>query len=87
MAQLVKQLILGFCSGHNFVAHDKEPHAGLHANSTEPAWDSLFSLSLPFPAQEHALHLSLSLSIKIIIIIKGINTEENHRRGEHNCQY
>ena len=49
-AQLVKCLAIGFGSGHDFLVCGFEPQVGLHADSTEPAWDSLsLSLSLFAP--------------------------------------
>ena len=37
-------------SGHDLEVHGIKPGVGLHADSTEPAWDSLFLfLSLPAP--------------------------------------
>ena len=41
MAQLVKCLSLDFSSGHDLTVHKIEPCIRLHADSTEPAWDSL----------------------------------------------
>ena len=48
MAQLVKRLTLDFGSGHDLMVCELEPCIGLHADNTEPAWDSL-SPSLPAP--------------------------------------
>ena len=60
VAQSVKHLTLGFCSGHDLMVHEFKPRIGLCADSAEPAWDSLSpSLSLPLPCT-----LSLSLSQK-----------------------
>ena len=47
MAQSVKQPTLGFGSGHDLMVCEFEPHAGLCADSAEPAWDSLSTLSVP----------------------------------------
>ena len=48
VAQSVKRATLGFGSGRDLMAHEFEPHIGLHADSMEPAWDSLSpSLSDP----------------------------------------
>ena len=55
MAQLVKCPTRDVCSGHDLTIHEFELPEGLHADSVEPAWDSL-SLSAP-PL--------LSLSLKI----------------------
>ena len=44
VAQSVKRLTLDFQSGHDLGVCEFEPHIGLHADSAEPAWDSL---SLP----------------------------------------
>ena len=41
VAQPVKHPTLGFGSGHDLTVHEFEPHTGLCAESTEPAWDSL----------------------------------------------
>ena len=47
MAQLVKPPnSLHFGSGHDLMVPAIEPHVGLHADSAEPAWDSLSFLSL-----------------------------------------
>ena len=53
LAQSVKHLPLGFGLGHDLTVHEFEPGVGLCDDSTESAWDSLFS-SLSAP------HLSLS---------------------------
>ena len=45
VAQSVQHLTLGFGSGHDLSVCGFEPHVGLCANSTEPAWNSV-SLSL-----------------------------------------
>ena len=50
VAQLVEWPTLGFSSGHDFTVRGIEPHIGLCADSTEPAWDSLVSLFFPSPA-------------------------------------
>ena len=58
VAQSVKHLTLDFSSGQDLVVHETEPHVGLCAISTEPAWDSLSpSLSLSLPS---SCFLSLS---------------------------
>ena len=46
VAQSVKCLTLGFSSGYDLVIGEFQPHIKLHADSAEPAWDSL-SLSAP----------------------------------------
>ena len=61
MAQLVKCLTLDLRSGHDLTVCEIEPHMGLCADVTEPAWESL-SLSPPPPL---ALVLSLPFSLKI----------------------
>ena len=48
-AHAVKRLILGFGSGHDLTVHEFEPYIRLCADSVEPSWNPLFSLSLPFP--------------------------------------
>ena len=46
MAQWFKPPILDFGPGHDLtVGYEMKPHAGLCADGTDPAWDSL-SLSL-----------------------------------------
>ena len=56
-AQLVKLRTLGFSSDRDLMVHEPKPRAGLHADSTGPAWDS-FSPSLSAPPQlTHALSL------------------------------
>ena len=50
VAELVKHPTLGFNSGHDLVVLGFKPHIRLCADSAEPAWDSLFPLSLPSPA-------------------------------------
>ena len=49
MAPSVKRPMLDFGSGHDLTVPGFEPHVWLHADSEEPAWDSLSaSLSLFF---------------------------------------
>ena len=60
MAQSVKLSTLDFGSGHDLTVHEIEPHIGLRADSTEPAWDSLSpSLSSP-PLMTHTCSLARS---------------------------
>ena len=48
VAQLVERPTLGFSLGHDLMVRGFKPRVGLHADSMEPAWDSLSpSLSLP----------------------------------------
>ena len=59
-------LTLDFGSGHDLAVCEFEPHVGLDADSSEPAWDSLslfisLSLSLPLPCEQLRV-LSFSLS-------------------------
>ena len=62
MAQSVERPTLDFGAGHDLMAREFEPRAGLCADSKEPAWDSLSPcLSAPPPL---VLTLSLSLSFK-----------------------
>ena len=58
VAQSVKHPTLGFGSGDDLMVRGIKPHVRPHADSAEPAWDSLpLPLSLcPFPA------LSVSLN-------------------------
>ena len=58
VAQLVKHPILGFSSGHDLTVCEFESRIGLHADSVEPARDSLPSSSCPSSAR------SLSISLK-----------------------
>ena len=53
VAQLVKHPTLGFGSGRDLMVHQFKPHIGLHAESVEPAWESL-TLSTP-PLLTHSL--------------------------------
>ena len=59
LAQWVKRPTLDFDSGHDLMVCGIEPHMGLHADSSGPAWDSH---SLP-PSLSVSLCLSLSLKI------------------------
>ena len=59
MAQSVKRPTLdfgAFGAGHDLMLHETKPHAGLCADSTDPAWDFL-SPSLPHPCS-YAFSLS-----------------------------
>ena len=46
VAQSVKCLTLDFRFGHDLMVLEIKPCVGLCADSTEPAWDSLLSLSV-----------------------------------------
>ena len=59
VAQSVKHPTLGYGSGHDLMVYEFEPHVGLHDDSAELAWDSLY---LPLSAPPL---LALSLSLKI----------------------
>ena len=59
MTQLVEGPTLDFGSGHDLTVPEIEPCIGLHADSAEPAWDSLSPLLFAPPP------LSLSVSLKI----------------------
>ena len=68
MAQSVRHLTLDFSSGHDLTVREIEPLVGLHADSTEPAWDSPSPslLSLPLPSHlPHMLARALSLSLSL----------------------
>ena len=67
VAQLVKHSTLHLGSGHNLTVCGIEPHVRFHADSTEPAWDSLSDSPL------------LSLSLKINKHLKGIAHEHNKK--------
>ena len=73
MAPSVGWPTLGFGSGHELVVPEFEPHIDLHADSVEPAWDSLsLPVSLPFLLSfSFSLSLSLSLSLSQEINIWG----------------
>ena len=45
MAQLINCPTLDFGSGHDLTSRGIKPHDGMHADSTEPAWNSLPHLS------------------------------------------
>ena len=62
VAQLVKLPTLHFGSGHDLMVHEFEPHLRLHADSTEPDWDSSFP-RLCGCTHMHAHTHSLSLKI------------------------
>ena len=63
--------VSNFSLGHDLAVCEFEPHVGLCADSSEPAWDFVSpSLSLPLPTCAHSCTLSLSLSKKIINIKK-----------------
>ena len=52
VAQLVKLLTLELCSGHEITVREIKTHAGLCADSVEPASDSLSpSLSTHLPSK------------------------------------
>ena len=58
VAQLNKLPTLDFGSGHDLTACEIKPNVRFHADTTEPAWDSLFSsLSLLLPLL-HSFSLS-----------------------------
>ena len=59
MAQSVKRLILAFSSDHDLTVRGIKPHVSLHADSSEPAGDSLSLLSLP-PPPTHVQEFLLS---------------------------
>ena len=67
MAQSVEPPTLDFLSGHDLSVREFQPHIGLHADSAEPAWDSLSPSLSAFPPRVSACVLSLSLSLKINI--------------------
>ena len=60
MAQSVKHLTLGFCSGHDLTVPEFKPRMELLADSVEPAWDSL---SLPLSLCPSPTYSYLSLRI------------------------
>ena len=64
MARSGVQLLI-FGSGHDLAVCDIEPHVGLHADSVEPAWDSLSTL--PPLMHVRACLRALSLSLKIFL--------------------
>ena len=50
MAQRVKRPTLDFGSGHDLTVHRIQPSVRLHADNTEPAWDSLSPSLFPYSA-------------------------------------
>ena len=71
MAQSVKCLTLGFSSVCDLTVHEFKPHIELHADSVDPAWDSLsLLLSLSLSAPAHACSLSKINKLKKIFLIK-----------------
>ena len=67
MAQPVECPTLDFSSGPDLAVCEFKPRVGLHADSSERAWDSLSpSLSAPHPL---ALYLSLKIN-KLIFFFK-----------------
>ena len=71
VAQLVERPTLDRSSGHDLIVCETEPHVGLCADSTEPAWDIPSSLSLslslsrPSPTCVYTRMLSLSQKNKL----------------------
>ena len=66
VAHSVERLTLDFSSGHDLIAREIEPHVGLCADSTEPAWDSLSSsFTVPVLAHAHVLSHTRSLSVSL----------------------
>ena len=54
--QSAKRLTLGLGSGYNLMVRGFKPRAGLCADGTEPAWDSVsLSLSLPLALSQNKL--------------------------------
>ena len=78
MAQLFKCLTPDFGSGHDLAVHGIEPHVRLHADSEEPAWDSLCpspicSLSPPTPASsQNKYALKKSWQVGFGLLTKGV---------------
>ena len=54
----MKRPAVDFSLGHDLTVRGFEPRAGLHADSAEPAWDSLSLFLCPFLA--HALSLTIN---------------------------
>ena len=46
---VIKHLTHDFSSGPDLTVHGIKPHVRLRTDNMEPAWDSLFPLSLPLP--------------------------------------
>ena len=65
-AQLVEHLTLDFSSGHDLMTGGIETHFRLHANSTEPAWDSLSLIFHSLCVCVYTHSLSQNKSIKIL---------------------
>ena len=74
MAQSIKGLTLGFCSGHDLTVGRFEPHIGLSTAGARPVWDCLsLPLSLPLPC-----FLCLSKQINKLKKNKQINKIYNN---------
>ena len=58
--QSVKHPTLGFSSGHDLTVHELDLPVGLHADSVEPAWDSLSLPLFPFLSAPPLLTFSRS---------------------------
>ena len=59
VSQLVKHPTLDFSSDHDLTVHGIKPCAGLHADSSEPDWDSLFPSLCLSCVHGHALSLKI----------------------------
>ena len=67
MAQLVEHLTLDFGSGCDFMVCEIEPCNVLHADSADPAWDSL------------SLSLSPSLSAPSLVVC-SVSQDKNFKK-------
>ena len=84
MAQLVKQLTLGFGSGRDLMVCEFKPHVGLCFDGEEPAWDSLSSFLTLCPS--HACSFSQNkythIHTYIQIWVTGAKYETLFQRGQ-----
>ena len=89
MARSVKHPTLQVGSGHDLSVGGFEPHVGLCADSSEPAWDFLsLSLSLPLSLCSYPTHaLSLKINLKIVFQKNQSNTLILKGNGKKNIDF
>ena len=76
MAQSVEHLSPDLGSGHDLMFCGIEPHVGIHADSTEPAWDSLSPSFSALPSL-HSLPLKINKLLKKVKRIKDLAIDKN----------